>query len=146
MHKLGGGLALGLLDRFKKKNGDKKKKDAAKEAIEEVTELQQLCGDDKETYEALVGTMFLNPSKIETSMKDAADEAKKFEKAKDFVKATTMYEIAGGLALYEGDVDKVVEYFSDCEKLSSDKKYPILKNPEKAVAIAQAYYKNHPKA
>lgn len=137
---------MGLLDRFRRKEGDKKKKDAAKGNMEEVTELQQLCGDDKETYQALIGTMFLNPSKIETSMKDAADEAKKFEKAKDFVKATTLYEIAGGLALYEGDVDKVVEFFSECEKLSSNKKYPILKNPEKAVAIAQKYYKNHPKA
>jgi hypothetical protein len=145
MHKLGGGLTLGLLDRFRRKKGDKKK-GAAKGTMEEVTELQQLCGDDKETYEALVSTMFLNPSKIETSMKEAADEAKKFEKAKDFVKARTLYEIAGGLALFEGDVDKVVEFFSECEKLSSDRKYPILKNPEKAVAIAQEYYKNHPRA
>jgi hypothetical protein len=145
VHKLGGGLTLGLLDRFRRKKGDKKK-GAAKGTMEEVTELQQLCGDDKETYEALVSTMFLNPSKIETSMKEAADEAKKFEKAKDFVKARTLYEIAGGLALFEGDVDKVVEFFSECEKLSSDRKYPILKNPEKAVAIAQEYYKNHPRA
>jgi hypothetical protein len=144
VHKLGGGLTLGLLDRFRRKKGDKKK-GAAKGTMEEVTELQQLCGDDKETYEALVSTMFLIPSKIETSMKEAADEAKKFEKAKDFVKARTLYEIAGGLALFEGDVDKVVEFFGECEKLS-DRKYPILKNPEKAVAIAQEYYKNHPKA
>jgi len=136
---------LGLLDRFRRKKGDNKKKGAAKETSE-VSELQQLCGDDKETYEALVSTMFLYPSKIGTSMKNAAEEAKKFEKAKDFVKATTMYEVAGGLALYAGDVDKVVEYFSGCERLSSSRKYPILKNPEKAVAIAQEYYKNHPKA
>jgi hypothetical protein len=140
MRKLGGGLTLGLRGLFKRK------KDDAKETKEIITELQQLCGDDKETYEALIDTMFLNPSKIETSIKEAAEEAKKFEKAKDFVKASTLYEIAGGLALYEGDVDRVVEYFSACEKLSSNKKYPILKNPEKAVAIAQKYYKNHPKA
>ena len=136
---------MGRLDRFRRKRGDKKKKAKAKEPSEEITALQQLCGDDKETFEALTDTIFLYPSKIETSMKDAAEEAKKFEKAKDFVKAKRMYEIAGGLALYEGDVDKVVEFFSACEKLSSDKKYPILKNPEKAVAIAQEYYKNHPK-
>jgi hypothetical protein len=140
MRKLEGGLALGWLDRFRRK------KDESKETKEIVTELQLLCGDDKETYEALIDTMFLHPSKIETSIKEAVEEAKKFEKAKDFVKASTLYEIAGSLALYEGDVSKVVEYFSASEKISSNKKYPILKNPEKAVAIAQQYYKNHPKA
>ena len=128
---------LGLLDRFRKK----KKTDV--ETTKTISELEQLCGDDKDTYEALFHTMFLDPRKVGTSMKEAADNAKKFEKAKDFVKARTWYEIAGGLAIYEGNVKKVVEFFSEIEKISPDTKYTILKNPEKAVAKAQEYYKQY---
>ena len=132
---------LGLLDRFRKKE---KKIDI--ETKKTITELEQLCGDDKETYEALHHTMFLDPRKPETSMKEAAENAKKSEKAKDLVKARTWYEIAGGLAIYEGNVKKVVEFFTECEKISPDTKYPILKNPEKAVDKAQEYYKKYLKA
>jgi len=129
---------LGLLDRFRKKE---KKIDI--ETKKTITELEQLCGDDKETYEALHHTMFLDPRKPETSMKEAAENAKKSEKAKDLVKARALYEIAGGLAIYEGNVKKVVEFFTECEKISPDTKYPILKNPEKAVDKAQEYYKKY---
>jgi hypothetical protein len=132
---------LGLLDRFRKKE---KKIDI--ETKKTITELEQFCGDDKETYEALHHTMFLDPRKPETSMKEAAENAKKSEKAKDLVKARAWYEIAGSLAIYEGNVKKVVEFFTECEKISPDTKYPILKNPEKAVDKAQEYYKKYLKA
>ncbi|MFZ0965593.1 MAG: hypothetical protein WAN82_03080 [Candidatus Bathyarchaeia archaeon] len=132
---------LGLLDRFRKKKKEEKNTDIEHTKI--ITELEQLCGDDKETYEALFHTMFLDPRKVGTSMKEAADNAKKFEKAKDFVRARTWYEIAGGLAIYEGNVKKVVEFFSEIEKISPDTKYTILKNPEKAVEKAQEYYKKY---
>jgi len=130
---------LGLLDRFRKK----KKTNIETTTTKIISELEQLCGDDKDTYEALFHTMFLDPRKVGTSMKEAADNAKKFEKAKDFVKARMWYEIAGGLAIYEGNVKKVVEFFSEIEKISPDTKYTILKNPEKAVAKAQEYYKQY---
>jgi len=128
---------LGLLDRFRKK------KKINIETKKTITELEQLCGDDKETYEALLNTMFLDPRKSGTSMKEAAENAKKYEKAKDLVKARMWYEIAGGLAIYEGNVKKVLEFFSEIEKISLDTKYTILKNPEKAVAKAQEYYKQY---
>lgn len=127
---------LGILDRFRKKTKTEVETDTL------ITELQQLCGDDKETYEALINTMFLDPRKIEVSMKEAAENAKRSEKEKDFVKASVWYRIAGGLAIYEGNVKKVVEFFSEREKISGTK-HLILKNPEKAVAIAQEYYKRH---
>ncbi|MBX5320699.1 MAG: hypothetical protein QHH12_00545 [Candidatus Bathyarchaeota archaeon] len=129
---------MGLLDFFRRKE----KKEEAKTATEsqrQMTELEKLCGDDKETYEALLNTMFLDPQKIGVSMKEAVENAKKFEKEKDLTRARVWYQIAGGLAIYEGDVEKVVEYFGKCEKLSGAS-YPILKNPEKAVAKAQEYY------
>ena len=132
---------LGLLDRFRKKKKEEKNTDIEHTKI--ITELEQLCGDDKETYEALFHTMFLDPRKVGTSMKEAADNAKKFEKAKDFVRARTLYEIAGGLAIYEGNVKKVVEFFSEIEEISPDTKYTILKNSEKAVEKAQEYYKKY---
>jgi len=133
---------LGLLDRFRRK----KKEKINIETKKTITELEQLCGDDKETYEALHHTMFLDPTKTKISMKEAAENAKKSEKEKDLVKARTWYEIAGSLAIYEGNVKKVVEFFSECEKLSPNTKYPILKNPEKAVEKAQEYYKKYLKA
>lgn len=135
---------MGLLDFFKRK----KKKEENKIKIESqrsMTELEKLCGDDKETYEALLDTMFLDPRKVGVSVKEAAENAKKFEKEKDLIKARVWYQIAGGLAIYEGDVEKVVEYFSKCEKLSGAS-YPILKNPQKAVAKAQEYYEKFLKA
>jgi len=130
---------LGLLDRFRKKT----KTDV--ETTKSISELEQLCGDDKETYEALINTMFLDPTKIGTSMKAAAENAKRYEKEKAFVRASAWYRIAGGLAIYEGNVKKVVEFFSERERISGTK-HLILKNPEKAVAIAQEYYKRYLKA
>lgn len=132
-------LDLGLLDRFRKKKDEK----IHIETPKMVTEFEQFCAEDKETYEALVNAMFLDPRKIGTSMKDAVETARKFEDAGDFVRAKIFFEIAGGLAIYEGNTKKVVEYFSKCEKLSPNTKYLILRNPEKALAKAQEYYKKY---
>lgn len=130
-----------LLDRFRK--GKKEEKvELHTETKNVTTELETFCGDDKETYEALVNTMFLDPTKIEVSIKEAVENAKKYEKAKDNLRAKIWYEIAGGLAIYEGNAKKVEEFFSECERLSQEK-YPILKDPEKFVAKAQEYYKKH---
>jgi hypothetical protein len=132
---------LGLLDRFRRKKKVEVKSTTTTTTT--TTELEQICGDDKETYEALLNTMFLDPTKIGISMKEAAENAKKSEKEKDFLRARTWYEIAGGLAIYEGNVKKVEEFFGECEKFSPERKYQILKNPEKAVAKAQEFYKKY---
>ena len=130
---------LKIFSRFrKKKKGEEKPPEVRK-----PTELELFCSDDKETYEALHHTMFLDPRKIGTSMKEAAENAKKFKKSGDLIRARTQYEIAGGLAIYEGNVKKVVKFFSKIEKISPNTKYPILKNPEKAVAKAKEYYQKH---
>jgi len=105
------------------------------------TELEQFLVNDKTTYEALRHTMFLDPRKPESSSKDIAEKAKKAEK--NPIIAGQLYEIAGSLAIYEGDVKKVVEYFGKCEKLLPQKSYPILENPEEAVAKAQEYYQKY---
>lgn len=108
--------------------------------VRQLSDLQQLVGNDKETYDALAETMFLNPKNIDPSMKQAADNAKKAEDDGDRAKAGMWYHVAGGLAIYEGNVKKVIEYYGVAEKLIG-RRYAILKNPEKAVAVAQEYYK-----
>ena len=123
------------------KRGDKKEEKPVG-VIARTSELEQICEGDKETYEALLQTMFLDPRKIGTSIKDAADNAKKLEKEKNPAKARIWYDVAGGLAIYQGNVKKVVEFFGESQRISK-MPYPILKNTEKAVAKAQEYYKRY---
>lgn len=125
------------MQRFRRRR-DEKKSDVEHEG--KVSELEQLAGNDRGTYEALCSTMFLDPRKIETSLKQAADNAKKSEKDGDMARAGMWYEVAGGLAIYEGDVKKVIEHYTDAARVTG-REYVILKNPEKAVAVAQEYYK-----
>ena len=136
---------FGVPDKFRKKE-KKEKLLKSVESTKSATDLEQLCEGDKETYEALTSTMLLDPTRIDVSMKDAARKASDFEKAKDYVRAKLWYEIAGGLAIYEGDTTKVKKFFGKCEKISPETKYSILKNPEKAVVKAQEYYKKYLKA
>jgi hypothetical protein len=109
---------------------------------EKISELEQLAGNDKMAYEALAQVMFLDPRKIETSMKQAIDNAKKAEKDGDIAKTGMWYEVAGGLAIYEGNVKKVVEYYGEAHRVIG-REYKILGSPEKAVALAQEYYKKY---
>ena len=49
------------------------------------------------------------------------------------------YMIAGGLALYKGDLKKVVKYFGKYSKLTGQK-LKILEIPERALKKAREYY------
>lgn len=113
----------------------------AKEPV--ITNLEKICGDDTESFEALKETMYLDPKKVETSLDDAVKKAKEFEKQGDTLKAKIWYEIAGGLAIYEGDAAKVSEYFGKLAKLVPENSYPILKNPEKEIKKAKEYYEKY---
>jgi hypothetical protein len=128
------------LARIFRKRKDKPKREA--EASVPMTDLEQLCADDKETYSALFSVMFLDPRKVGVSMKEAADTAKRKEKEKDLTGARMWYEVAGGLAIYGGDVKKVAEYYSSAQRVAN-KEYPILKDPQKAVAKAREYYQKY---
>ena len=132
---------MGILDKLL---GRKKTEEKSPEKVEvTTTELEKFLADDKETYEALQGIMLLDPKKVEVSMKEAVEKAKGSEKQGDDIRARVWYEIAGGLAIYEGDAKKVKEYFSKCAKLSPNIEYPILKNTARAVQKAQQYYKKY---
>ena len=121
---------------------EKKVEKTHSEDAPKMSDLEQLCGNDKDLYEALHHVMFLDPRKVDTPMKEAAEKAKQYESEKDFGRARIWYDIAGSLAIYQSDEDKVVEFFTKSEKLSG-MKYPILARPEDAVAKAQEYYKKH---
>lgn len=132
---------MGFLDRFRKKKVEEVIEE--KEEVEEVSDLEKICEGDREVYEALRGVMFLDPRKVEVSLKEAVKKAKDFEKKKDNLRARTWYEIAGGLAIYDGDADKVEKYFGKCAELAQDRDYPIVKIPERAVNKAQEYYQRY---
>jgi len=122
----------------------KKKKEGERpsEEIKKPTELEMFCGNDKELYQALYDTMPPDPKRSNVSLQEAVEKAKEFEKSGNKLQARMWYHIAGGLAIFQGDVEKVKEYFGKCEKLSN-RKYPILKIPEKAVAKAKEYYEKN---
>ena len=128
---------MGLLDRFRKKAEEKQ----VEEVKKTTTNLEEFCGKDKRVYEALHKIMFLDPRKIKVSMNEAEEKAKFFEKQKEVQEARMWYDVAGGLAIYEGDVEKVKKYFGKSAKLSPESHYPILKIPEKAVQKAGEYYR-----
>ena len=134
---------MGLLDRFRKKKTKEQAQTKQAKEVKEATNLEKICADDKESYEALRESMFLDPRKLDVSMKDSIEKAKSFEKQGKPVEARIWYEVAGGLGIYEGDVAKVKEYFSKCKELSPNSAYPILKIPEKAVSKAQEYYRKY---
>lgn len=122
----------------------RKKKEEEKVTQEiKKTDLKTICGDDKEVYEALIDTMFLDPRKVGISLKEAAKKAKEFKKSGDMIRTRMYYRMAGGLAISEGKVEKVIQCFGECKKLSPNENYKILENPEKAVQKAQEYYQKY---
>jgi len=109
-----------------------------------ITDLEVTCGSDKETCKALWHTMFLDPRKIGTTIREAARKAAKYEKSKDEKLAMMWYHVAGGLALWKGDTAKVKQYFDECAKLAPEMEYKrIVETADKAVEKAQEYYKKY---
>jgi hypothetical protein len=124
-----------------------KKKEVPEEARSEnvgMTDLDKICGDDKEVCQVLWHTMFYDPRKIAATLDDATKKAADFEKKGDKERARMWYHIAGGLALWKGDVAKVKQYFGKCATMAPEMDYkPITENPEKAVEKAQEFYREH---
>ena len=123
----------------------RKQEKARVDTVGRIDELRQVCGTDDATFEALYQVMFLDPRKIQMTMSEAADTAERLEKENNLGRARVWYDIAGGLAIYEGNAEKVSEFFGEAEKISGIK-YPIVREAEKAVTKAQEYYKNYLKA
>jgi hypothetical protein len=109
-----------------------------------MTDLDKICGDDKEVCQALWHTMFYDPRKIGATLDDATKKAADFEKKGDKEQARIWYHIAGGLALWKGDVAKVEQYFGKCASMAPEMEYKLVtKIPEKAVDKAQEFYREY---
>jgi len=108
-----------------------------------LTDLEEICGEDKEVYEALFETMYLDPRKVRYTIDQAVERAKEFEKQNNAHRARVFYDIAGGLAIYEGNVAKIKSFFSKSAKLNPDYPYPILTVTDKAVAKAKEFYEKY---
>ena len=117
---------MGLLEKLFKK---KKKEEEIRKTEKTETELETLCGEDTEVYEALYTTILLHPQALSTSMEEAAERGD--------------YGTAGGLALWKGDLQKVKEYFGKKAE-QNGKKLKILEIPERAIKKAQEYYTKYP--
>jgi len=131
---------LGILGWLKRK-GKKRAAEEKKLSVETAEpDLKEICMDDPEAYEALFDTMFLTPERIGKSSDDAAGEAEKREEEGDIVGTAANYRIAGGLAIYEGDVEKVKRYFGRYAELTG-RSMKILEIPEHAVEKAREYYR-----
>ena len=126
---------FGLFRRKKKEAFSEEKTPSSSEELD----LKKICSDDPEAYEALFDTMFLSPESIEMTSDRAAEEAEEYMRKGDTVTAAVNYRIAGGLAIYEGDVEKVKKYFSKYSELTG-RKLKILEIPERAVKKAREYY------
>ena len=108
-----------------------------------LSDLEEICGDDKEVYEALLETMYLDPRKIKITIDQALEKAKDFEREKNVHRARVMYDIAGGLAIYEGNSVRVKQFFGKSSKLNPDYPYPILNVTERAISRAKEFYEKH---
>lgn len=77
-------------------------------------------------------------------MKDAAKKAAKYEKQKDSELARMWYHIAGGLALWKGDINGVKEYFDKCAELAPEMNYnSVVEIADRAVEKAGEYYNKY---
>jgi len=130
---------MGLLSRLFGKR--KKQNTIIIKEEKKLTSLESLFLNDLEIYDALKDTMFLYPTKIDVTFKEAILQAKKLER-EDPVRAAVWYRIAGSLAIYAGDVSKVKECFGKYAKLTG-RKLKILEIVEEAVKKAQEFYQKY---
>lgn len=129
-------MAKDLFKRKKNQTAEESKPQQTK-----IADLESICIDDKQACKALWHTMFLDPRKIGAKLKDAEKKAANFEKKMKIRQSRLWHHIAGGLALWKGDVGKVKQHFTKCAELAPEMDYELIaKMAENATAKAQEYY------
>ncbi len=109
------------------------------------TRLQEISGKDTELYWAMSRVMFLDPKRITTSLENAVKQAADHEATGNRIRAEIWYRIAGGIALYHGDVEGVRKFFQKALSTAGEprREYKaISEQPEQAVEISKKYYEN----
>lgn len=105
----------------------------------------EIAGKDSELYWALSRVMFLDPKRITLSLEQALKQASDQEKTGNRIRAEVWYRVAGGIALYHGDVESVRKFFAKANSIAGDsrREYKIVaEESEKAVEISRKYYEN----
>lgn len=132
-------VSMGLFLLF----GRKKQDPTAPVEVPVSNKLQELCGGDEELYRVLSNLMFLDPEKITIPLETVLSEARDFEMKGNNLRAEVGYRIAGGISLFNGDVDGVRSNFSRAASLAVDshREYnAIVKRAKDAVSVARKYY------
>jgi len=132
---------------FRKKEKEKKKEATVTKPAEKSL-LAELCGKDKELYEALSRTILLNPQMTAKGGIDPyVEKAEAYEKNRDNIKARISYQVAGEISLYEGKLAQIQKFFKKAAEVDPNygdrKVFEYLskkENAERALRVAQEYY------
>jgi hypothetical protein len=137
---------MNWLKKIFRKKEEKVEKEEEREKEKEIG-LEDICGDDKELYEVLSGTVLLFPERLKEGPEDYINKANEFESKKDPIRAKVHYRIAGELALYRKNLELARECFAKCAELTTNEEekkiFKFWENEERAkVAIEKAaeYY------
>lgn len=110
-----------------------------------LSKLQEITANDSDMYQSLSRLLFLDPKKITTSLEDAVSQAGAFESSGNRTRAEVWYRIAGGIALYRGDVDSVRKFFEKASFIAGDRRpeyKTIAGRSQDAVNLARKFYEN----
>lgn len=87
--------------------------------------------------------MFLDPKRITAPLDRVLAEAQESEAQGNKLRAEVGYRIAGGIALYRGQVADVQKYFEKAASFAGDSRPEyqiILKHRDEAINVARKYY------
>ena len=142
---------MALLGFFRKKEKDtteKKKEPHVAPKAEPKTLLDELCGGNKELREALSRALLLNPeSVVKEGIESHIEKAEEYEKAQRPTNARIEYQVAGQIALHDGKLPQMQEFFKKAAEIEPDSPYKKAfqylsrkENADKAVAVAKEFY------
>jgi len=139
---------LGPFRRKEKETPEKRKETPAAQPAQK-TLLDELCDNDKELQAALSRTLLLNPeTTVKEGMNFYAEKAQEYEQAKKPRNARIAYQVAGEIALFEGKLAPVQKFFKKAAEVEPECPYRNAfeylskkENAERAVAVAQEFYK-----
>lgn len=112
------------------------------------TLIEELCGSDKELCDASSILLLMNPELVVREGVDSfAAKAQEYERAKDTLKARIAYQVAGGIALYEGKLSQAQSLFKKAAEIDPSYSFRRVfdyinkkENAERVLAVAQKYY------
>ena len=135
--------------RKKEKEAVETKKDAhVTSKTEPKTLLDELCGGNKELREALSRALLLNPeTTVKEGIESHVEKAEEYEKAQRITNARIEYQIAGQIALHDGKLQQMQEFFKKAAEIEPDSPYRKAfeyfgkkENAERAMGVALEFY------